>query len=1162
MLPRAHRLAREVLPVRMPVVHQRLYCAGKTNNYRDIMLRGCGFQVRSAKFFSSHNAVDGVSDAVIWNEGWKNRISVNPRDSMENHKNNNRTFSEWGDNNNRYQESHSRASIVFKEAENQLKMLEEITVGCMTRSQVAHVRTMVETVHEEQQNASAAGEVMAKHRLALHAEALLRRLISEDIEGKNSFARPKAELYNKVIDTWRMSQHPEAGVSASSILHTVGEHYLGDMESTPDTETFNLVLDAYSRGTEGRITNAEKAHDDFSLMVELYKNGSFYVIPNTETFKHIIECWLNVIGTPTHHNVEGLMENEVNTSVSPDAGQINLDATNAVTKADDLLFKMELKESNVKPTMELYTKVLNAWIDLNRRFGNNPAFVDKAEAVLDRIHDQQQRNSYGPFAWNYSGDVKLSTQLVQNVILARIDSDEERNSIARSDELLQKMIRYSNDARYSTQIEVTKPFLQVILAAYARRSHREIARNNGVGGEDAARKATDILNFMVQLHHEDKMHLAPDTESFLHVLTAWEINRIHSDVEKHVDKLLSCMYTLESTGGGAEAGFRIDVPLLREFSRVYGELEKPKKVEKLLNRMVEQKEEMKHVGYQGGINDFADEYTVTDFRNAIQCWSKCIHCDISTSRAEGILHRLKKCYQAGGNSHAHLKPTAEIYSAVINTYLNNQKVNSCLVAQRAKEILDELYDDHHLQVDKTQSKLSNKLFNSVIMAHSKNGDAEQAEDTLNTMLKLYESDKNASLRPNHVVFTSAITAWAKSGNNDAGERAERLLHTLIDLSKHDPNIYPNTWCFVATITAWTNNGSSNTAVPAANRVEDLLDKMINLYHEGNHHLKPDTIVFTSVINAWAKSKDPKGPERAEEIFQKMHQLYSEGRNDLIKLDASVYTAALSALAKSRKIGAAEKAHSMLNYMITQHQTCAGASIAPERQSYGCVLEAYRQQSTNKLHDASRDDSPIKAEEVLNLMERNSHLYNDNSLVPDTLAYNAVIVCWANSNVTHKARRSLRVLRQMCERHAGGVKEARPELYSFNSVLNACAFSYNGDQDEKKQALQIAEETFRILRERRYDVAGGAPNSASYTYLLKCYSNLMPIGKKRDQACEDIFHQCCRDGQVNMGVLNALRKSSMKTFYRVIPDGRADVQKLPPKCSVNTYQGAGKKGKNA
>ena len=126
----ANRLAQEVFPVRMSVVHQRLYCIGKTNNCRDIIQRVRG----SAKMSSSHYAVDGVSDVVIWNKGWKNCILASPRDSIEIHKNNNWTFLEWGDNNNRHQELHSNTSIVSKKTKNQLKMLEEEFVGCITRS--------------------------------------------------------------------------------------------------------------------------------------------------------------------------------------------------------------------------------------------------------------------------------------------------------------------------------------------------------------------------------------------------------------------------------------------------------------------------------------------------------------------------------------------------------------------------------------------------------------------------------------------------------------------------------------------------------------------------------------------------------------------------------------------------------------------------------------------------------------------------------------------------------------------------------------------------------------------------------------------------------------------------------------------------------------------
>eukprot|EP00592_Proboscia_alata_P001913 CAMPEP_0194368634 /NCGR_PEP_ID=MMETSP0174-20130528/16822_1 /TAXON_ID=216777 /ORGANISM="Proboscia alata, Strain PI-D3" /LENGTH=84 /DNA_ID=CAMNT_0039145061 /DNA_START=696 /DNA_END=950 /DNA_ORIENTATION=+ len=58
---------------------------------------------------------------------------------------------------------------------------------------------MVETIHEEQQNASADVEVITKHKLALHVEALLRRFISEDIEGKIPLQEPRRSFTTKRV---------------------------------------------------------------------------------------------------------------------------------------------------------------------------------------------------------------------------------------------------------------------------------------------------------------------------------------------------------------------------------------------------------------------------------------------------------------------------------------------------------------------------------------------------------------------------------------------------------------------------------------------------------------------------------------------------------------------------------------------------------------------------------------------------------------------------------------------------------------------------------------------------------------------------------------------------------------------------------------------------
>ena len=58
---------------------------------------------------------------------------------------------------------------------------------------------MVERVHKEQQNTSAAVEGIAKHGLALQVEALLRRLISQDIEVKNPFQDPRRSFTTALV---------------------------------------------------------------------------------------------------------------------------------------------------------------------------------------------------------------------------------------------------------------------------------------------------------------------------------------------------------------------------------------------------------------------------------------------------------------------------------------------------------------------------------------------------------------------------------------------------------------------------------------------------------------------------------------------------------------------------------------------------------------------------------------------------------------------------------------------------------------------------------------------------------------------------------------------------------------------------------------------------
>ena len=67
---------------------------------------------------------------------------------------------------------------------------------------------------------------------------------------------------------------------------------------------------------------------------------------------------------------------------------------------------------------------------------------------------------------------------------------------------------------------------------------------------------------------------------------------------------------------------------------------------------------------------------------------------------------------------------------------------------------------------------------------------------------------------------------------------------------------------------------------AAKRAEAILERMQELYEAGNVDIKPDTISFSTVISAWAKSGDPAAAKRAEAILERMQELYEAGNVDV------------------------------------------------------------------------------------------------------------------------------------------------------------------------------------------------------------------------------------------------------------------------------------------
>jgi hypothetical protein len=135
-----------------------------------------------------------------------------------------------------------------------------------------------------------------------------------------------------------------------------------------------------------------------------------------------------------------------------------------------------------------------------------------------------------------------------------------------------------------------------------------------------------------------------------------------------------------------------------------------------------------------------------------------------------------------------------------------------------------------------------------IVNSGKPGAPQQAENLLKTMYQDYLNG-NHSAKPNTQAITLVIDCWAKSGNREAGQKAESLLNWMIDIYENtkDISFKPNPVTWNAVVNAWAKSRVFGKAI----RAKQVLDRMVNLYEANHEEAKPNTFVYTAVVNAAA-----------------------------------------------------------------------------------------------------------------------------------------------------------------------------------------------------------------------------------------------------------------------------------------------------------------------
>lgn len=246
------------------------------------------------------------------------------------------------------------------------------------------------------------------------------------------------------------------------------------------------------------------------------------------------------------------------------------------------------------------------------------------------------------------------------------------------------------------------------------------------------------------------------------------------------------------------------------------------------------------------------------FSAVIRAWGK-TDAAIGTLEAEQCLENMKRLCDEGVIKDG---PNVYHYNSVLKAWAKSQADDS---ADRAEALLRKMESGNIAHV-----KPNTISYNTCIDAYAQNGDGENAEALLNRMEELFQTRVNMECKPNTRSYNSVINAYAKSLENNSALKAETFLRKMENIyeesNKEDLDIKPDFFSFSTVINAWARSIEPGKA----SKVLQLYREMKHSHENGNASLRPNVVVFNSIINACAYTVgDPSEQREAMEIANMM-----------------------------------------------------------------------------------------------------------------------------------------------------------------------------------------------------------------------------------------------------------------------------------------------------
>lgn len=402
-------------------------------------------------------------------------------------------------------------------------------------------------------------------------------------------------------------------------------------------------------------------------------------------------------------------------------------------------------------------------------------------------------------------------------------------------------------------------------------------------------------------------------------------------------------------------------------------------------------------------------------------------------------------------------------------------------------------------------------YNIVLTGWSKSGDKNLVENAEKLLKEMEENAEDSSSRisPNAYTYNCVIFCYTWSNMEHKDDKALAMLEKMKEMAETNSFCRPDCTTYNAVMNCITK--SNNPSAPY--KVEALMEELIEIYKStGQASMRPTNRSFNACVNAWARSKSKKAPQRILSWIRRFQDEFESGRTDAMP-NKWTYNSYLQALAKERTPSSADEAERVLAMMEEKSQ---------DFRSHGCKPDVLTY--TNVLHCialSESDDSFQRAYAILSKMENGT-----GDVRPNVYTYNVLINVVAKSKLPGKAKIAVRLINRMKE------VSIRPITITYNNALNACAFS-DRELDDKGEVMQVATMILKVAQE-----TSGA-NYITYATYFRVVRFFVSDRLEQWRLIRETFRQCCEDGQLETHIMRQIRPALSPHQYGLLMDEATD-----------------------